>query len=257
MLSVNTDPSSDATCCAGSYLAFRHAFEAWPLRGATEKGSFVGFFNLADWQQWLAEADTVLSAVERQRIATRREKAHRNALTLAYALHRGLLGQAMGCEPQNVPIGRDEVGCPRLPAPLGLTTSLSHSGHRAVAVAITRTGPVGVDLEEITRAAIMPEIAEQVCHPADKRELANLEGQAANEAMLAIWVRKEAFLKAAGIGLQREMRTFGAPDKALLELPGGGWSQVRLLDAGPEWVAAVSSRPGMPLTCAWLHPPTP
>ena len=144
MLSVNTDPSSDATCCAGSYLAFRHAFEAWPLRGATEKGSFVGFFNLADWQQWLAEADTVLSAVERQRIATRREKAHRNALTLAYALHRGLLGQAMGCEPQNVPIGRDEVGCPRLPArgeayqdgePLrvagGLTRALNQTGRAA------------------------------------------------------------------------------------------------------------------------------
>jgi 4'-phosphopantetheinyl transferase len=137
-----------------------------------------------------------------------------------------------------------------------LSTSLSHAGHRAVAIAINRTGPVGVDLEEASRATAMAEIAEQVCHPLETAGLACMDVSAANEAMLAIWVRKEAFLKAAGIGLQREMRTFAAPDKALLRLPDGRWSRTQILDAGRTWMAAVSSDPAVPLTCAWVHPPS-
>ena len=72
--------------------------------------------------------------------------------------------------------------------------------------------------------------------------------------MLALWVRKEAFLKAAGIGLQREMQTFAAPQNALLELPEGGTVRVRMLDVGPQWVAAVASAPELQVKCAVFHP---
>lgn len=218
------------------------------------RGTFVGLFDLDQWHRWLAEGHALLSTAERHRVASRRAAADREALTLAYALHRTLLGHVLGYAPCDVPIGRDDAGCPSLPQYLAVSTSLSHAGRRAVAVAITRTGPVGVDLEEAGRAVVMAEIAEQVCHPDDTAALTFIGGQVTNDAMLALWVRKEAFLKAAGIGLQKDMNTFAAAEGALLPLPQGGWSQVRMLDAGPEWTAAVACAPSSTLACTWLHP---
>jgi 4'-phosphopantetheinyl transferase len=74
--------------------------------------------------------------------------------------------------------------------------------------------------------------------------------------LLALWVRKEAFLKAAGIGLEREMQTFPAADNALLTLPRPGGKQARLqmLDVGPYWVAAVAGSPDTSIESAWLRP---
>jgi 4'-phosphopantetheinyl transferase len=73
-------------------------------------------------------------------------------------------------------------------------------------------------------------------------------------ALLALWVRKEAFLKAAGIGLQCEMASFAAPDNALLALAGGGMAHVRMLDVGPCWVAAIAGMADIPAESAWVHP---
>ena len=182
----------------------------------------------------------------------RHAASDRDQLALGYALHRLLLGHVLGLEPANVPIGRDEAGCPRLAGAL-LSTSLSHAD-RALALAITATGPVGVDIEPLSRASVMPEIAGRVCHPAEAAEIAKLSEPALCEALLALWVRKEAFLKAAGIGLQREMPTFAAPDSAVLALPGGEMTQVRMLDAGAHWVAAVAGAPDVVIESAWLRP---
>jgi 4'-phosphopantetheinyl transferase len=110
-----------------------------------------------------------------------------------------------------------------------------------------------VDIESSNRASVMPELAERVCHPHEMAELRLLAEPARSEALLALWVRKEAYLKAAGIGLQREMGTFAAPRDALLELPGGELTRVRMLEAGPHWVAAVAGAPEVPIASRWLR----
>ena len=165
-----------------------------------------------------------------------------------------LLGKALDRDAVEVPIGRDSLGCPRLRDDL-LFTSLSHA-HGCIALAVTATGPVGVDLEPAARASDMPEIAGHVCHPVDAAELAAFVGPEWSAALLALWVRKEAFLKAAGIGLEREMQTFPAPDNAVLPLPrpGGKPTRLRMLDAGAHWIAAVAGPPDTFIESAWLHP---
>ena len=50
--------------------------------------------------------------------------------------------------------------------------------------------------------------------------LANLSDDARGRALLDLWVRKEALLKAAGIGLECEMETFPAPTGVPLPLNG-------------------------------------
>lgn len=70
-------------------------------------------------------------------------------------------------------------------------------------------------------------------------------------ALLELWVRKEALLKAAGIGLELEMDHFTAPEATPLPLPGprfaGQRVELRRVHAGDAWVMAVASVPGAAL----------
>lgn len=207
------------------------------------------------WRAWLVDSFAMLSASEAARVQRRRSTADRDALALAYALHRLLLGQFLGLDPINVPLERDERGCPRLAGGIAYT-SLSHADG-LIAVAVTTSGPVGVDIEPATRAAVMSEIAQCVCHRSEAAELAALDEPARGAALLAIWVRKEAVLKAAGVGLEVPMDTFAAPEHQALALP-AAWSdalQVRMLGTGGQCVAAVAGPPGIGVACRWLRPP--
>jgi 4'-phosphopantetheinyl transferase len=250
--------SREHSNAAFRFMELRAAFDAalptpdWA--STTSAGIVVALIELDDWQPWLPDAGNLIDAADRGRVERRRFAADRDDLTLGYALHRLLLGAALGRDATDVPLIRDERGCPRL-ADGTLWTSLSHvDGY--IALAVTAIGPVGIDIELATRAIVMPEIAERVCHPADAAALAGLVPPAWNAALLELWVRKEAFLKAAGVGLEREMNGFPAPENRLLPLspPAGQLTQLRMLDAGPRWVGAVAGPPGAPVESAWLRP---
>lgn len=223
------------------------ASHGWNVRLADRV--YVALFDLGDWLPWLAEARALLDDSEVRRANSRRNAEERDRLVLAYALHRVLLGHWLGCNATEVPIRRDAQGCPRLLGDV-FFTSLSHA-KEGLALAVSAAGPVGVDIEPAARASAMPEIKERICHPQEAMV------ETSDEALLALWVRKEAFLKAAGVGLQYEMTTFAAPDRAVLKLPGGGLSQVRMLHTTSDWFAAVAATPELIVECAWLCPPLP
>ncbi|MEU8524590.1 4'-phosphopantetheinyl transferase superfamily protein [Streptomyces sp. NPDC048629] len=110
-------------------------------------------------------------------------------------------------------------GKPRLPdSPLHL--SLSHSGDR-VAVALTYTGPVGVDVEQLTR----PGEAPLMVLSAEERAAYDLlpEGER-TRGFTRYWTRKEAVLKATGDGLSVDpaLLTVSAPDAPAALL---GWAE--------------------------------
>lgn len=214
----------------------------------------VALMRLGDWQPWLAEAFALLSVEEAARVRRRRIPDHRDARVLAYALHRLLLGSALGCRPADVPLHRDGLGCPRLPGDIACT-SLSHAPG-VIALALTTSGPVGVDIEPRGRAAVMPGIARCVCHTSEAIELSTLDETARAAAMLALWVRKEALLKAAGVGLAVPMESFAAPEHHALQVPAlfAQTVQVRMLEAGDGCVAAVAGATGAVVDCRWLRP---
>lgn len=221
------------------------------LAARAESGVLVALFDLEQWQPCLARAAALIDAEEAARVARQRLQPNREVLVLAYALHRLLLATVLGCASHEVALGRDAKGCPRLRGDR-LFTSLSHAGQR-VAIAITGAGPVGIDIEPAERAREMPELAQRVAHPDELRELSNLAPGALGEALLAMWVRKEALLKAAGIGLELEMDGFVAPWDVVLPLPGdtfrGRTVELRAFhDAG--WACAVATPPGAAITLA-------
>ena len=194
-------------------LSFREAcLPSQRLRDAAG-GAFVLASRLPDWFGWMGEAAGMLSAEERHRVARLRRESDRANRIIAYALHRLLLSQLLDCAPGEVPLERDEKGCPRLPRK-PYATSLSHGGEY-VAIGVSASGPIGVDIEPTDRAGAMPEICRSLLHPDDREA----SGSADPAALLALWTRKEAVLKAAGIGLERDMNGFAVPDGVSIALP--------------------------------------
>lgn len=216
----------------------------------------VALIETGEWLPWLGDASTMLSANEAARVRRQRMAADREALALAYALHRLLLGRALSRDPTDVPLVRDALGCPRVRGH-DICTSLSHA-EGLIALAVATSGPVGVDIEPAARTAVMPEIARQVYHYSEATALFVLGEPARNAALLAMWVRKEAVLKAAGVGLAVPMETFAAPEHASLRLPATLCAepiQVRMLAAGERCVAAVAGPCGAGIDCRWVRPP--
>jgi 4'-phosphopantetheinyl transferase len=207
-----------------------------------------------EWQPWLGEALTILSTDEAERVRRRRIAGDREALAIAYALHRLLLGHAMDMDPKDVPLFRDAEGCPRLVGDVAYT-SLSHADG-LIALAVTKMGPVGIDIEPAVRACVMAEIAGRVQQPGDAAELSALPEPARGRALLEMWVRKEAVLKAAGVGLAVPMETFAAPEHPRLIVPGlcVEPTQIRMLQAGAHCVAAIAGPSGVVIECQWLRP---
>lgn len=235
--------------------AFRSSLPepGWPSSSSAQVQ--VALFDLVDWLPWLADAAALLDAADLERAQRRRNTRDRDDLTVSYALHRLLIGARMGVDAVAVPLVRDALGCPRL-RDTRISTSLSHAAH-ALALAVTAAGPVGVDIEPVDRVRVMPEIAGRVSHPSETADLAGASPEASGRALLGLWVRKEALLKAAGVGMAREMNTFVAPanEPLVLSPPDTDLTQLQMLDLGANWVGAVAAPPGLSVESRWLRPP--
>ena len=213
----------------------------------------VALLDVRDWARWLPEAMALLDAAETGRVERKRKPAEGEALALAYALHRLLLGHALGVDAADVPLWREQSGRPRV-GEGAIHTSISHAD-AWVALAVSNAGPVGVDIEPLARLGMIAEIAGSLCHPQEAAALDGCEPGRRDRELLALWVRKEALLKAAGVGLSREMSTFLAPEGEVpLVVDGGGTTYLQMLDAGSHCIASVAGPPGTPMAQAWLVP---
>lgn len=92
------------------------------------------------------------------------------------------------------------TGKPRLAGPdAGVRFNAAHGGG-LVLVAVARGREVGVDVEPLDRGPWLS-LPGHVLTPAELRSLDGLGGKAHDAAFLRLWSRKEAVLKAAGVGL--------------------------------------------------------
>ncbi|WP_035860976.1 4'-phosphopantetheinyl transferase family protein [Cryptosporangium arvum] len=136
----------------------------------------------------------LLDPLEQGRRAAYRRDADRARFTVAASLLRVVGGAHLGLPPAQVAITRTCPDCdrphgrPALPV-AGWECSVSHSGDR-VAVAVGRTGPLGVDVEEAASRA-----------NAGLREMVLADDERGDD-FVTYWVRKEAVLKATGEGLR-------------------------------------------------------
>jgi 4'-phosphopantetheinyl transferase len=210
---------------------------------------------------------TLLADDERQR-AERflfpRDRAH---FTVARGLLRVLLGHYLGSLPQHLRFAYGPHGKPVLTlATQGphLHFNVSHS-HGLALYACTWGRDIGVDVERIRPAVARENIAEHFFSPREVTTLRSLPPAVQATAFFACWTRKEAFIKAKGMGLTLPLHQFDvafAPGEsaALLRTAWDAqevhyWS-LRDLDPAPEYRAAVAvAGHDWRLTC-WDIPPS-
>ncbi|RZA19863.1 MAG: 4'-phosphopantetheinyl transferase superfamily protein [Lysobacteraceae bacterium] len=234
---------------------YRALADSLPItwHGRLDANVLVALAALDDWVAWVPRAHALLDDNERARVVRRRNPVHARELAFAYAMHRVVLAELLEVPLVQLRVERDAKGCPRLPGDR-VRTSLSHADG-VVAVAVAASGAVGIDIESRRRAGEMPEIAARVVHPREAPAILALAEGARGIALLDLWVRKEAVLKAAGSGLERDMDTLWLPADGVVPLdPAGPLTRVQALPVGDAWVAAVSAPPDLPVDWAWLRP---
>jgi 4'-phosphopantetheinyl transferase len=166
----------------------------------------------------------LLDEQERGRWSRYQRRDDRDRFALGSAVVRSLVAELDGTLPQRVTLDRTCPRCGEQHGPVttpdrGFRCSVTHSGPFAVAavVAASAATAVGVDLE--TRCPpewtdLLPDVlASDETPPVDEH------------GFLALWVRKEAVVKAYGDGLSRPMSSFSVS---------GAAAHARLRSAAPS-----------------------
>ena len=195
----------------------------------------------------------LLSPDERARADRFHFEKDRRHFVVARGVLRSLLGRYLGIEPDTLRFAYADHGKPHLAAeipqqPAQLKFNLAHSGGLAV-YAFTGLGEVGVDLEQINPHFTGDDIARRFFSATEVACLDQLPAETRGLAFFNCWTRKEAFIKAKGMGLSFALDQFDvtlAPDqKAELlrtrwdDNEAGRWS-LRALEIGVGYVGAVA-----------------
>jgi len=216
-------PSTPATSPAAP-VAARSSVDVWWIRLA----------GRADVDDCMA----VLSPAELADVQRRKRRVDAEALAVSRAALRGILATYLGVAPHDVPLERrchvcgGPHGRPVLRGAAGaLHCSLSRARSHA-AVAVGRAA-LGVDVERIRALPDLAGVASAFA-PAEQAALRALPEDERAAAFFTLWARKEAYLKARGEGLTRDLKDFvvSAPREpaALLSSAAGDAATIAMVD---------------------------
>ncbi len=213
------------------------------------------------WLDLTAPADlSVLDATERARCAELPSVVARRRLATSRAMVRAQLALLVGTEAAEIELDRTCRCCGAQHGPLRLSrqggrplqVSVSRSGDRAL-LAVSRAGPVGIDLERRRIVASAARRARQVLTPAAAAAVERAAAAEASSCLLRQWVRHEAVIKASAAGLREGLPRFAVSDAAdparrVVDRAHGcgaapGW-WVDDVVVEPGWVAALAVSTG-------------
>lgn len=226
-----------------------------------------------------ARLQRLLNEEERARNARLRLPADRDRHLLGRAMARLALAEHAGCSPEKVGF---ELRCPSCeekertgasskddtphgkPHPSGPAEgweiSISHSGEW-VALALTRQARVGIDVERVTETRDLEGLAGYTLADVEHDSWQGLTAGARPGAFFGYWARKEAVLKATGLGLSGGLRRVAVTpphnDARLLSWDGGGGPDAAWLsdlDRGADYRSAVAVLTDEPVELI-VHPP--
>ena len=190
-----------------------------------------------------------LSADERERSQRFHFRKDRERYIVRRGLLRKILGRYLDMEPHNLRFSYGPYGKPHLTNCGGtaLRFNLSHSNGLAL-FAISRHRRIGVDVEYIRRDVEYVQLAERYFAPSEVAALRALPEPKADQAFVAFWTRKEAYIKAQGGGMSIPLDQFevSLQQRAPVRLTSGegetnkecSWS-LQELYPGPGYAAAV------------------
>ncbi|MCK5247822.1 4'-phosphopantetheinyl transferase superfamily protein [Candidatus Bipolaricaulota bacterium] len=147
--------------------------------------------EITAFRHWLSEREN--EAIERMVSLIERDKR-----IVAWGRLRYILSRYLAISPRDIGIRRVSTGRPEIVSPeeTGLRFSLTHSGNHGL-LAVSRM-PVGIDLENIRPSVDADALSARFFARNESESIADLPADERVEAFFRVWVRKEAYLKAAG-----------------------------------------------------------
>lgn len=185
---------------------------AWPLLGVAPplRDGEVHLWRIHVPDAELLPSDWLLLLTDEERSRAARKRLPLDAcrtLTSRGCLRR-LLGSYLNLPPATIALTTSVNGKPRLAAQLKSTLefNVSHSGNWIV-IGITRGISLGVDVE-CHREMEFDQLVYSFFSQQERRAWSAIPPRARTEAFFSAWTRKEAYLKALGLGLSRSLDTF-------------------------------------------------
>jgi len=168
---------------------------------------------------WLAEDES-------ERAGRFRFEGDRRTSIVSRGGLRLLLARRLACDPAALRFTYSQYGRPELafPAAPELRFSVSHSGDLVV-YALARGVEIGIDVEKIRPMKDAPAVARRFFSETEQRSLAAAGPDRSLQAFFTCWTRKEAYIKATGVGLSTPLDRFSVgvlPEEAtaILEIDG-------------------------------------
>lgn len=149
--------------------------------------------------------NAVFDANERDRAARFVFPRDRNRFLRAHHALKILLGAYLGVPPASVRVVREPHGKPVL-ACRSFGFNVSHSDDYGL-IAVSRVADIGVDLEMLRLPKDGRRLAAAVFSAPELESLAGISDEALHRAFFTCWTRKEAYLKALGVGLTLDPAT--------------------------------------------------
>jgi 4'-phosphopantetheinyl transferase len=188
----------------------------------------------------LASSEGLLSPAELDRANRFHFAKDRQAYIAAHGALRTILATYLGRSPAEIEFTSGSNG---KPAVAGIQFNLSHSADLGV-VAVTPEREVGVDVELIDPSRANMDVARRFFSPRETSVLEALPTAQQTRAFFNCWTRKEAYLKAIGLGLSMPLESFdvtlapGEPAR-LLRGADANWS-LHSFSPAPSYVGALA-----------------
>jgi 4'-phosphopantetheinyl transferase len=183
-----------------------------------------------------------LADSERTRAAEFRNAVARARFVLCRSTLRQILSSYLDLAPSNVPIETNAHGKPQLAAPHTLAFNMTHCDDLGF-IAVAAYGALGVDVERLREMPRAMALAKRYFSIEEQQYLAQVPPAELSEGYLRLWTRKEACVKAWGIGIGANLGRFNACDtNSTVASPDDdhGELHVKTLQLKREHVAAVA-----------------
>jgi 4'-phosphopantetheinyl transferase len=151
--------------------------------------------------------ESFLSPQEKIRRAKYRFAHLQQRYLVAHGVLRELLGKYLSINPQSIVLSKNQFGKLYGENVGAIKFNLSHS-RDLVLFAFTLKREIGVDIEYVRKNFAFAKIAKRFFSPQEANDLLALPRSQQRRAFFNCWVRKEAFLKALGVGLSHELDKF-------------------------------------------------
>jgi 4'-phosphopantetheinyl transferase len=186
----------------------------------------------------------ILAAGERERADRFRFIEDRRRYTATRALLRIILGEYLDLDPHSLCFAYSRFGKPFLAAAqnlAGITFNVAHSGDYSL-LAFGAGRDLGIDIEHLRMDRNVEQLARAMFAPSRYREFLARPEALRKREFLREWTRREAVGKAQGVGISLS----SVPSEHVITHP--EWF-VGDIDAGPDYVAALATRPPIAEAC--------